>query len=264
VRVADLDRDMSDVIPAVGPTGAGVDTELLFRRMTEISLGAVEARPGVRVLDVASGLGGDARALAIQGAWSVGLEPSARMLALARALSSGPPPRGFVQAWCDALPFADDSFDVVLCKGSLDHFDGPETAVAEMARVARHRVVLAVANFESAGFRAARTFDHLRERWLGRAGRSGRRIYDVPSDHFTRYDLELMREHAGRVLHLEEVVGVSLGWGMPGWGRLLARAPASLARAVVGALDVGARRLPAWADVVVLAGRPRGAAASAR
>jgi len=264
MRVADLDRDMTDVIPPVGPEGMGVDTELLFRRMTEASRAALRASPGTRVLDVASGLGADARALAEAGAWSAGVEPSARMLALARGASTGPGSPHFVQAWCDALPFADGAFDAVLCKGSLDHFDRPEEAVAEMARVARERVVLAIANFESAAFRGSRAVDHLREAWLGRAGAPGRRIYDVPSDHFTRYDPDLMREHAGRALVVEEMLGVSLGWGAPGWARLLARVPRRLARAAVQTLDAGARRLPSWADVVVVAGRPRRRATTSR
>jgi len=264
MRVADLDRDMTDVIPPVGPEAMGVDTELLFRRMTEVSRAMLGASPGARVLDVASGLGADARALARAGAWTVGVEPSARMLALARGPRPVPRSPCFVQAWCDALPFADGSFDAVLCKGSLDHFDRPEDAVAEMARVARRRVVLAIANFESAAFRLARAVDHLREGWLGRDSVAGRRIYDVPSDHFTRYDPGLMRGHAARALIVEEMVGVSLGWGAPGWVCLLARAPRHLARAAVQALDAGARRLPVWADVVVLAGRPRRPATTSR
>jgi SAM-dependent methyltransferase len=35
------------------------------------------------------------------------------------------------------LPFVDDSFDLVMCRGSLHHFIDPGAAVAEMARVCR-------------------------------------------------------------------------------------------------------------------------------
>ena len=263
MRVADLDRDMSDVIP----TGMGVDSQILFARMTGLSLALAEAGPGRRVLDVASGPGADALALAERGATAVGVEPSSRMLGLARLLAAdrrGTPPAAYVQAWSDGLPFADASFDAVLCKGSLDHFDRPDEAIAEMARVARPagRVVLAIANFESATCRLARALDALREGWLGVPVRPGRRMYDVPSDHFTRYDVPLVREHAGRSLVLERLVGVSLGWGFPGWARALGRLPGPLARALVQALDVGVRRLPDWADVVVLVGRPRRRSAS--
>ena len=53
VRVVDLDRDMSDVIP----TGTTPDSEFLFGKMTEVTLTLARAGPGRRILDVASGVG---------------------------------------------------------------------------------------------------------------------------------------------------------------------------------------------------------------
>ena len=58
MRVVDLDRDMRDVIP----TGTSRDSEYLFDRMTFRTLDLAAAGPGRTVLDVASGLGQDARA----------------------------------------------------------------------------------------------------------------------------------------------------------------------------------------------------------
>lgn len=253
---------MRDVIP----TGSTRDSEFLFSRMAERTLQATRAASGRRVLDVAAGLGQDAAALGGRGAWAVAAEPSARMTALAKLVQEkipGPPPVR-VRAWSDALPFAADSFDAVFCKGSLDHFDRPRAAIAEMARVAKAdgRVVLAVANFESAACRAAQRLDDLRERWLGRELPRGRRHYDVPHDHFTRYELPLMREQAGEALRLEVVEGVSLAWGLPGWSRAVGGLPAPIARATLQVLDALARRLPGLADVVILAGRPRRSATS--
>jgi SAM-dependent methyltransferase len=257
MRVVDLDRDMRDVVP----TGATRDSEFLFAKMTERTLRLAGAAPGRRILDVASGFGQDARALAEQGARVVGAEPSARMSGLARLLAeqaSGALP-AWVRAWSDALPFASRSFDAVICKGAIDHFDRPATALAEMARVTKPdgRVVLAIANFESFACRAARGLDHVRERWQGRELRRGRRHYDVPHDHFTRSELELMREQASAELELERVEGISLAWGVPGWSRALQRLPAPLAQASLAGLDGLARRLPSLADVVLIAGRPR-------
>jgi SAM-dependent methyltransferase len=40
------------------------------------------------------------------------------------------------------LPFADASFDAVVCRTAAHHFEDPAAAVAEMARVARARVLL--------------------------------------------------------------------------------------------------------------------------
>ena len=248
---------MRDVIP----TGSTRESEFLFSRMAERTLRATRAGSGRRVLDVAAGLGQDASALGARGAWAVAAEPSARMTALARLvqekLPGSPPIR--VRAWSDALPFAAHSFDAVFCKGSLDHFDRPRAAIAEMARVAKPdgRVVLAVANFASAACRAAQRLDAFREGWLGRTLARGRRHYDVPHDHFTRYELALMREQASESLELEVVEGVSLAWGFPGWARAVERLPAPVAGAALQALDGLARRLPGLADVVILAGRPR-------
>lgn len=257
MRVVDLDRDMSDVIP----TGTTPDSEFLFARMTQATLDGADPRPGARILDVASGFGQDALALAARGAEVVGAEPSERMTAWARLRSAeaeGPLPR-WVRGWGDALPFADDVFDAVVCKGALDHFDRPDLAIAEMARVTRPRgrVVLAIANFDSLACRWARAADDARERWLSRALPRGRRHYDVPADHFTRYELGLMREQAGRHLVVESVLGLSLAWGLPAWTRTVQRLPAPVAGPVLQGLDWLARRAPGLADVVVLCGRPR-------
>jgi SAM-dependent methyltransferase len=257
MRVADLDRDMSDVIP----TGTTRDSSFLFDRMTEVTLSLAGPEPGRRILDVASGFGQDAIAMARRGATVVGVEPSQRMSAWARLKSAeeeGPIPR-WVRGWSDALPFATGSFDASLCKGALDHFDRPEQAIAEMARVTSSEgwVVLAIANFESLACRVARFSDGIREGWLGRTPPRGRRHYDVPADHMTRYELGLMEEQASRSLDLEVVEGVSLAWGLPAWTRSVDHLPRGLSDLALHCLDWLARRLPSMADVVVLAGRPR-------
>jgi SAM-dependent methyltransferase len=257
MRVVDLDRDMRDVIP----TGATLDSQFLFERMTEVTLSLAAPGPARTILDVASGFGQDAIAMGSSGARVVGVDPSVRMTGWARLQSAGDhdPLPAWVRAWSDALPFASGSFDAVICKGALDHFDRPCEAIAEMARVTRPEglVVLAIANFESLACRAARLFDAVREVWLGAPTRRGRRHYDVPADHFTRYELDLMREHASKALHLEVVRGVSLAWGLPLWGRGLECFPSRVAHTTLQALDGLAGWLPSWADVVVLAGRPR-------
>jgi SAM-dependent methyltransferase len=257
MRVVDLDRDMRDVIP----TGTTRDSDFLFRRMTGCALAQAEAAPGRRVLDVASGIGQDAVALAARGAWVVGTEPSARMSALARmnAERDGGPLPGWVRGWSDLLPFRDACFDAVICKGSIDHFDRPRQAIAEMARVTQPegRVVLAIANFESASCRLSRAMDAIREGRLRRQPGRGRRHYDVPHDHFTRYELDLMRSQASEALALDFVEGISLAWGLPGWSRAVEGLPRWLAGGTLQGLDWLARRMPSLADVVVLAGRPR-------
>jgi SAM-dependent methyltransferase len=262
MRVVDLDRDMSDVIP----TGLTPDSEFLFDRMTHLTLDRTRAGRGHRVLDVASGVGQDSIALAGRGASVIGIEPSSRMIGMARLFAedkAGPMP-GFVRGWSDRLPFATGTFDAAICKGAMDHFDQPGRAIAEMARVTKTdgRVVLAIANFESLACRAGRALDALREDWLGRGPLRERRGYDAPSDHFTRYEPELVREQAEASLVVEHVDGVSLGWGMPGWSRWTARLPGPVARWAVRALDRVGRQYPGLSDVIVLVGRPRRSAST--
>jgi SAM-dependent methyltransferase len=257
VRVVDLDRDMRDVIP----TGMSRDSVFLFERMAEATFAPLRARSGRRVLDLATGMGQDAAAVAESGAFVVGLEPSARMADLARLAAgqrAGPQPQ-LVRGWGDVLPFASGSFDAVFCKGSIDHFDKPRQALAEMARVTapEGRVVVAIANFDSLACRLARAWDELREVWLGAQLPPGRRLYDVPHDHFTRYEFGLMLEQVEEVLELERVEGVSLGWGLPGWNRWVERLPEGAADTALHGLDWLARAMPWFADVVVLSGRPR-------
>jgi SAM-dependent methyltransferase len=257
MRVVDLDRDMSDVIP----TGLTPDSEFLFDRMTQVTLDRSLAGPGRRVLDVASGVGQDSLALAARGAWVVGAEPSGRMTGMAQLFAADKPaPRpDWVRGWSARLPFADESFDACICKGAMDHFDAPERALSEMARVTKRqgRVVLAIANFESLACRTGRAVDDFRQDWLGRSAMRERRGYDAPSDHFTRYELDLVREQAQRYLELLSVEGISLGWGMPGWSWLSSVLPRGVARVAIQALDRIGRLAPSLSDVVVAVGRPR-------
>ncbi len=260
MRVVDLDRDMSDVIP----TGMSPDSEFLFARMTEATLSATCADPGRRVLDVASGFGQDSIELARGGARVIGAEPSGRMTAMAQILGSedldaGQPAPDWVRGWADALPFSKDSFDATFCKGAMDHFDDPESAIAEMARVTKRdgRVVLAIANFDSLACRVTRAIDEFREDWLGWGPMRGRRGYDTPSDHFTRYEVDLMKEQAAKYVEIESLQGISIGWGLPGWATLACHLPRPLVDVILRGLDALARQFPTLADVIVLVGRPR-------
>jgi SAM-dependent methyltransferase len=248
---------MSDVIP----TGMTPDSEFLFARMTELTIASALPGEGQRVLDVASGVGQDSIELAARKATVVGAEPSGRMTGMARVFADqkGGPMPYWVRGWADTLPFATGSFDATICKGAIDHFDSPELAIAEMARVTRSdgRVVLAIANFDSLACRVGRALDDLRQDVLGMPVLRERRGYDAPSDHFTRYELDLMKQQAALHLDIESVSGVSVGWGMPGWSKLTSRLPKVVSEAVLQALDWLARRSPSLADVIVLVGQPR-------
>ena len=98
-------------------------------------------QPGQRLLDVASGSGASAMLAARElGAEAVGVEYGAEAVRAARELAaaSGLGDRvGFVRGDAEALPFADGSFDVVLCECSLCTFPDKRRAAAELRRVLR-------------------------------------------------------------------------------------------------------------------------------
>ncbi len=66
--------------------------------------------------------------------------------------------RAKVQASCDRLPFADRSFDVVLCSEVLEHLPAGvfDRTIAEISRIADHHIVLSVPNRETLATRRTR------------------------------------------------------------------------------------------------------------
>jgi ubiquinone/menaquinone biosynthesis C-methylase UbiE len=88
-----------------------------------------------RVLDVATGTGAAAWALAERARVVVGVDVSDGMLAAAQA-AGGDRTRAplFVRADAERLPFPDGSFDVAVCSRALHHMPRPERALAEVAR----------------------------------------------------------------------------------------------------------------------------------
>lgn len=84
---------------------------------------------GVKALDVATGGGHVARRLRDEGCTVVTVDPAPGM-------------RPDVVSRAEDLPFEDGSFDVVTCRIAPHHFDDIRKAVAEMARVSQHLVVI--------------------------------------------------------------------------------------------------------------------------
>lgn len=89
-------------------------------------------RPGVRLLDLATGTGAIARRAVARGASVVGVDTSIGMLEVARRLSPGLDLR---LADASRLPFAAGAFDVVTCGLALSHFAELERALAEVLRI---------------------------------------------------------------------------------------------------------------------------------
>lgn len=56
----------------------------------------------------------------------------------------GPSNLSFVEGWLGRLPFADDSFDTVVCTHVLEHLPDLDGALADLRRIARRRLILVV------------------------------------------------------------------------------------------------------------------------
>ena len=92
-----------------------------------------------RVLDIGTGAGHTALALAPRVASVVLTDPVPAMLATARRLAdeSGVRNAEFVEAVAERLPFRDASFDIVTTRLAAHHFDDVPLAFREVARVLR-------------------------------------------------------------------------------------------------------------------------------
>jgi len=102
----------------------------------DLTVGWCEPAEGVTVLDVATGGGHVANRLREAGCTVVTVDPAPGM-------------KPDVVAPAEHLPFADGSFDAVVCRLAAHHFADVLAAVKEMARVAGDRVVVCDNTFVS-------------------------------------------------------------------------------------------------------------------
>ncbi len=119
-----------------------------FRPIRRLVADRVGARPGVRILDVATGTGEQAKAFARRGAEVVGVDLSPAMLRVARR--TGPLANlTFQEADATALPFPDASFDVASVSFALHEMPASvrERVVREIARVTRPGGTVAVVDY---------------------------------------------------------------------------------------------------------------------
>lgn len=107
---------------------------------------ASRAVAGKDVLDAACGVGYGIEILAAAGAKSVtgvDLDPEAIAAAKSRF---GKDAADLVEADLGELPFADDSFDAVVCFETIEHVEEPKRALAELRRVLRADGLLIVSS----------------------------------------------------------------------------------------------------------------------
>jgi SAM-dependent methyltransferase len=98
---------------------------------------------GRRVLDIGAGFGGALIGFARAGAFSVGLDINLEELTMAAdRIAAHRLSASLVKGSAFALPFRDESFDVVACAEVLEHVRQRETLLAEAVRVLRRGGVL--------------------------------------------------------------------------------------------------------------------------
>jgi demethylmenaquinone methyltransferase/2-methoxy-6-polyprenyl-1,4-benzoquinol methylase len=105
------------------------------RRWKRRLIDLASPQPGARALDLATGTGDIAYALADRGARVVGLDITLRMIELARHKSARRRALPFVQGDMLALPFPSASFDLVTTGYGLRNVPDLSTAIDEIGRV---------------------------------------------------------------------------------------------------------------------------------
>ena len=112
---------------------------------------AIDPRPGMRILDVATGTGMVAFALAARGAEVVGLDQSEAMLGAARARLERTPalaPRlTFRVGEAESMPFSDGEFDALSFTYLLRYVDDRAATMRELVRVVRPGGRIAMVEF---------------------------------------------------------------------------------------------------------------------
>lgn len=254
---AKIDFEWNDehVLPKV----INPEVAFLFRRMTEVTFRKINPRPGELILDVGCGKANDGVDITRKGAQVIGLEPSHVMIRQSREyIAENDSGMVIVHGVGENLPFRQGGFDKVYCKGSLDHFIDPSAAIAQMSRAVKPNgeVIIAIANFESLGFKLGRTICWLMEK-LGLGKAEGKMVWDTPDDHTYRFHYANLRQMAGLYLEIRQITGVSLLFGLPWWGQFLSKLPGMISNGILGTLDLMARFNPRVSDVIILRGTPR-------
>ena len=115
----------------------------LTRQSVEPLLDAAQVDAKCRLLDVATGPGPVAAGGVTRQADTTGLDFAAEAIEIARA---NVPSASFQVGDAQAMPFADNSFDAVICAYGVMHMPNPDLALTEMHRVLKPggRVALAV------------------------------------------------------------------------------------------------------------------------
>lgn len=131
--------------PAFAAEGSGAEDRESIRRLVELCA----VPPGSLLLDVATGAGYTAFAFARAGVRTVPSDPTHEMLLATKSgweERSLPEPATCVEAWAEALPFADGALDAVVSHRAPHQFSDVGAFCAEVYRVLRPGGVLGCAD----------------------------------------------------------------------------------------------------------------------
>jgi SAM-dependent methyltransferase len=162
---------------------------------------AIDPRPTDRAIEVATGPGYVAMALAEHCGEVVGIDLTPAPIAIAERISRE---RGLINVRfqigeASHLPFGDGQFDLAVCRFALHHFEHPEAILAEMCRVCRRGGTVAIEDlFASETPERAAYYNHVEQlrdgshtRALGLSeliamtARSGLELERIHSDRLT-------------------------------------------------------------------------------
>ena len=107
----------------------------LTNQMIKPLLNAVNAKTGVKILDIATGPGYVAADAAKRECQVIGLDFSDAMLKKAKQLN---PDLEFIRGEAEFLPFENEEFDTVVMNFGILHLAEPQKAINEAFRVLRH------------------------------------------------------------------------------------------------------------------------------
>ncbi|MGB7770743.1 MAG: methyltransferase domain-containing protein [Pseudolabrys sp.] len=131
------------------------------RQTVGAMLDAARVSRGMRVLDVCCGPGMLAAGVLERGAEAIGLDFSLEAVELASKLV---PTGRFERGDAQALPYAAESFDAVLCGYGVMHLPEPAAALREMLRVLRPGGRTALSVWDQTGFGFALVYEAVRAR----------------------------------------------------------------------------------------------------
>ena len=124
------------------------------------TFGHFDAAPGMRVLDLATGVGAMSVRLAARfpGVSLVGIDLSAQQLA---ASKTNHPEMPIARADATRMPFADNTFDRVHCSWLLEHVPAPAAVLKEVRRVLKPGGYCQFTEVDNASYRITPSFEEV-------------------------------------------------------------------------------------------------------